>query len=222
MIDKSDSEHPAASSSDLATFCLNLSHGLHAAAQPLAVLRASLDGGRADRMGLDELRSLATISAAEVERLCNLFSLLQLLVNAECVKPNLAATPLLPLLADAAEGVALLFTEGQVSLQTNFAESCHSAMIDRTKTLQALSNVLLVAYSVSRAGDTVRLTASDSGNGVRVTVQNLNSQLDALRAEVQLSMNLAMSNVMHQNGRLTLSLRPFNAQFDLRSAPLER
>ena len=221
MIDKSDSKELAAPSSDLATFCLNLSHGLHAAAQPLAILRASLDGEYTDRLSLDELRKLTTSSAVEVERVCNLFSLLQLLVNAECVKPHLAATPLLPLLADAADGVALLFEQGRVCLKTNFAESCHPVLIDSKKTLQAFSNILLVAYSVSRAGDTVELTSSASVDGVRVTVQNPASESDTFTAEVQLSMHLAEANISHQNGNLTWTLKPFHVDFDLRAAPSE-
>ena len=86
--------------------CLNLSRGLHAAAQPLAILRASLGASQTDRLSLFELRELAANSAAEVERVCTLFSALQQLVSIESVEPHLSPTPIAPLLAHVAvEGI---------------------------------------------------------------------------------------------------------------------
>jgi hypothetical protein len=65
--------------------CSNLSRGIHAAAQPLAVLLASLSKGHTDQLNNDELRELTASSAAEVRRVCTLFSCLQQLVMAESI-----------------------------------------------------------------------------------------------------------------------------------------
>src|SRR5271156_2137174 len=99
------------SSSASEILCSNLAQGIHAAAQPLAVLLASLSKDNTDRMNSDELRELTASSAAEVERVCSLFSCLQQLVMAESIKPQLSPIPLLPLLAHAADSVNLLFQQ---------------------------------------------------------------------------------------------------------------
>ena len=70
----------------------NLAQGIHAVAQPLAVLMASLGKAHTDLMNLDELRELTARSAAQVERACSLFGCLQQLVMAESIKPQLSPT----------------------------------------------------------------------------------------------------------------------------------
>src|SRR5271156_6601873 len=91
--------------------CSNLSHGIHAAAQPLTILLASLSKAHTDRMSTEELRELTANSSQEVQRVCILFGYLQDLVVAESIRPKLSATAIPPLLASAAEGVQLLFQE---------------------------------------------------------------------------------------------------------------
>src|ERR1035438_6254110 len=91
--------------------CSNLSLGLHAAAQPLTILRASLSNPDTDQMSAEELRELTATSAIEVERVCKLFSYLRELVRAENDKPHLSSTPILALLTDAVDGVKLLYEQ---------------------------------------------------------------------------------------------------------------
>jgi hypothetical protein len=96
--------------------CSNLSQGIHAAAQPLTILLASLSNAHTDRMNTEELRELTASSSEEVQRVCTLFRYLQELVIAGSVKPLLSATALLPLLASAAEGVQVLFHRDRMVL----------------------------------------------------------------------------------------------------------
>src|ERR1700749_1592737 len=110
----SSSESPAASEA----LYTNLAQGLHAAAQPLAVLLASLSKGHTDQMNPAELRELTASSAVEVQRVCTLFSCLQQLVMAESIRPQLSPTPVLPLIAYAVEGVNLLFRQDGITLAT--------------------------------------------------------------------------------------------------------
>ena len=91
------------------TLCSSLSKGMHAAAQPLAVLRASLDNIHTDGMSVGELQELVASSTMEVERVCKLFTFMQQLVSAASVKPELFETPILPLLGRVTDGVELLF-----------------------------------------------------------------------------------------------------------------
>jgi hypothetical protein len=106
----------------LEILCSNLSHGIHAAAQPLTILLASLSKAHTDRMSTEELRELTASSSEEVQRVCTLFSYLQELVIAESIKPKLSATAILPLLASAVEGVQLLFHKQGILLSSTVPE----------------------------------------------------------------------------------------------------
>lgn len=195
--------------------------GIHAAAQPLAVLRAGLDGIHTDGMSIGELRELVASSNMEVERVCALFGFMQQIVSAVSIKPDLLETQLLPLLTHATDGVDLLFERDGMFLRSTASDTCLSALINPARTLQALSSVLLVAHSVSKPLDTIELIASSSSSGVvRVVVQNEHSYVDAMNAEQSLNMALAAANIRSQQASLSWSLQPFSVQIDL-NLPLE-
>jgi hypothetical protein len=204
-------ESPSASE----TLYSNLAQGIHAAAQPLAVLLASLSKGHTDRMNSDELRELTASSAVEVQRVCTLFSCLQQLVMTESIKPQLSPTPILPLLAYAADGVNLLFQQDGITLSSVVPDTCPPVLIHRARTLQALSRVLLVAHRLSGARDTVELIASPSANAVQIVVRNLRLSAAVIDAEASLSIAVAVANMRSQQAGLSLSLQPFTVRIDL-------
>ncbi len=177
-------------------------------------------------MSVEELRELAASSAHEVERLCTFFSCLQQLVSTESTKPQLCETPIVPLLAHVADGVNLLFKEDKIFLRSIVSEDCQPVLIDKARTLQALSTVLLIAHAVSRPEDTVELIASSlssnaaSSNAVRVVVQNLTSSVDAMNAETRLSMAFAEANIRSQQAEFSWSLKPFSVRIELQGAPV--
>ena len=207
------------SSSASEILCSNLAQGIHAAAQPLAVLLASLSKDYTDRMNSDELRELTASSAAEVKRVCTLFSCLQQLVMAESIKPQLSPIPLLPLLTYAADGVNLLFQQDGISLRSVLPDTCPPVLIHRARTLQALSRVLLIVHGLSRARDTVELIAAASANVVQIVIQNLNLSAAMINAEARLSMAVAEANMRSQQAGLSLSLQPFTVRIELPRAP---
>ena len=207
------------SSSASETLCSNLAQGIHAAAQPLAVLLASLSKDHTDRMNSDELRELTASSAVEVQRVCTLFSCLQQLVMTESIKPQLSPTPILPLLAYAVDGVNLLFQQDGIALSSVVPDTCPPVLIDRARTLQALSRVLLVAHRLSGAQDTIELIASPSANAVQIVVRNLHLSVAVIDAEASLSIAVAEANMRSQQAGLSLSLQPFTVRIDLPMAP---
>ncbi len=207
------------SSSPSETLYSNLAQGIHAAAQPLAVLLASLSKGHTDRMNSDELRELTASSAVEVQRVCTLFSCLQQLVMTESIKPRLSPTPILPLLAYAVDGVNLLFQQDGITLSAVVPDTCPPVLIHRARTLQALSRVLLVAHRLSGALDTVELTASPSANTVQIVVRNLRLSAAVIDAEASLSIAVAEANMRSQQAGLSLSLQPFTVRMDVPMAP---
>jgi len=213
-------QEPSLPSPELDILCSNLSHGIHAAAQPLTILLASLSKAHTDRMSTEELRELTASSSEEVQRVCTLFSYLQELVVAESIKPKLSATAILPLLASAAEGVQLLFRKQGIILSSTVPETCPLVLINGPRTLRALSSVLLTAHALSSAQDHVEMIASTSIHGMQVVVRNLNLSVASTSAEARLSMAAAEANIRSQQAGFVFSQRPFQVLIDLPKAPL--
>jgi hypothetical protein len=199
--------------------CAKLAQGIHAAAQPLAVLQASLSKGYTARMNCDELRELTATSAVEVQRLCTLFGCLQQLVMAESIKPDLSPMPILPLLAYAADGVNLLFQQDGIALSLVVPDTCPPVLINQARTLEALSRVLLVVRRLSRAQDTIEFIASSSAHAVQIVLRNLHLSVALIDAEASLSIAVAETNMRSQQAALSLSLQPFTVRIDLPIAP---
>jgi hypothetical protein len=196
-----------------------MSRGIHSAAQPLTILLASLAKDQTDRMSLIELRELATRSAMEVGRVCTIFNFLRESIVTESVKPQLSEMPVYPLVAHVTEGFNLLFERDGMFLKSTVADSCRPVMINRERTLQAISRVVLIAHGISHANDTVELTASSSSSHtVKIIVRNVKSYVDAMSEEASLSMVLADANTQSQQGRFLWSLKPFGVQFEFDEA----
>jgi hypothetical protein len=206
---------PGASSAASEKLWTTLAQGIHAAAQPLTVLQASLSKGHADRMSCDELRELTASSAVEVQRVCTLFSCLQQLVMAESIKPQLSPMSILPLLAYAVDGVNLLFQHDEMALSLVVPDACPPVLINQTRTLEALSRMLLVIHRLSGAQDTIDLIASSSPDAVQIVVRNLHLSLSRIDAEASLSIAVAEANMRSQHAGFSLSLQPFTLRMDL-------
>jgi hypothetical protein len=154
---------------------------------------------------------LVSNSAIEVERACALFGYLQELVNVESIEPELLATPLLPLLAHAIEGVDLLFRNSGIFLRSTMPDAGQVIPVNPKRTLAALSSLLLIAHAVSHVGDTVEVIASaNSSDSVHIALANKNGFPAALTTEESLSMALAEANVRSQRATLSWSLKPFS------------
>jgi hypothetical protein len=211
---------PSTPSAALESLCSNLSHGIHAAAQPLTVLLASLSKAHTDRMSTEELRELTASSSEEVQRVCTLFGYLQELVVAESIKPKLSATAILPLLGSAVEGVQLLFHQHGIILSSTVSATCPLVLINGPRTLRALSGVLLTVHALSRAQDHVEMIASTSAHGMQIVIRNLSLSLASTSAEVRLSMAAVEANIRSQQAGFVFSQRPFHVLIDLPKAPL--
>ncbi len=200
--------------------CSNLAHGIHAAAQPLTILLASLNPAHTDQMSTEELRELTASSSEEVQRVCTLFSYLQDLVVAESIRPKLSATAIRPLIASAAAGVQVLFHKQGIILSSTVPETCPLVLINGPRTLRALSSVLLTAQTLSSARDHVEMIVSTSAHGLQIVVRNLNLSLASTSAEARLSMAAAEANIRSQQAGFVFSQRPFHVLIDLPKAPL--
>ena len=218
MTNQTESGKFSASRSSSEILCSNLSMGLHAAAQPLTILRAGLGMGLSSPLSLGELRELAASSSIEVERVCGLFDYLQQLVFVASAKPSLTAAPILPLVARAVDGVCALFEQDGMVLSSMLPDACDPVLIDNVRTHRALSSVLLIVHGLSHARDTVELIVSSSPpNLIRIVVRNLNLYLDALSAEASLSMAIADANIQSQQAGFSWDLHPFSVEIEFQT-----
>lgn len=220
MTSKRETSESSVQRSALKNLCSNLAVGLHAAAQPLTILRANLDRCQSDRRIVSESRELVEDSVMEVMQLCTLFKCMRELVIAESDEPELSAMPILPLLVRVMDGVNLLYIKDGMLLSLMMPDTCQPVLIDRERTLDALTTVLLIAHGMSRAQDTIELIASSrSAKVVQVIVRNVKSYAPEMNAEASLGMALAESNIRSQKAKFSLSLQPFSVQIGLRKAP---
>jgi hypothetical protein len=221
MINQTESGEFSASRSSSEILNSNLSKGLHAAAQPLTILRAGLAMGLASPLSLGELRELAASSYVEVERVCGLFDYLQQLVIVASTKPSLTAAPILPLVANAAEGVSVLFEHDEMVLSSLLPDACDPVLIDSVRTLRALSSVLLIVHGLSHARDTVELIVSSSlPNSIRIVVRNQNLYIAALSEEASLSMAIADANIRSQHAGFSWNLKPFSVEIEFQTVQI--
>jgi len=172
-------------------------------------------------MNIDELRLLTASSAVEVQRVCTLFSSLQQMVMAECIKPQLSLLPVLPLLSYVAEGVELLFQQSHIPFHCTLPENCPHAFVHASRTTQALSRILLVVHGLSYGGGAVELTASSSTSAVHVAISSHETCVTAISAESSLSLAVAETNMRSQGAGYSMTLQPFSVRIDLpRYSPL--
>jgi hypothetical protein len=202
----------------LNALCSNLSEILHAAAQPLTILRASFYEGSTDRMTLEDLREQAARSAREIERVCVFFGFLQELAQIESNRPQLSPTELAPLVDHVVEGVGLLFAKERVHISVNVPSTCGFVLVDPERTSRALLSILLIAHSVSRPTDSVELIASDRNSAIQLIVRNARGNGDAMKVESRIGMNIAQTNFESQRAVLSWCPQPFGVLIELQKA----
>src|SRR5450756_2627989 len=149
MISASKADEPRVVPSPWQVFCENLSETLHAAAQPLTVLQASVTCGNFEAMSKRQLIDAAQGSAFEVDRLCKAFGYMQQFILTESVKPKLNPENLDVVMAEVMQGVEGLFRDAHVTLISQLPSHSQAVLIDGKRSNQALSGALLIACEMS-------------------------------------------------------------------------
>ena len=196
--------------------CSDLIDGMHAASQPLTILRASLGAPDVARQTVEELRKLLWHSSKEVERLCVLFNYLQDFVTVESIKAEPEIEDLSGLLSHTLEGVDLLFAEAGVALSCQRSEEATPyVLVDSSRLEQALCGILLVVLGRAVRGDEVVVRTSARGASVEIIVEAAHAAAAAIVTEARLSMALAAANLRSQSAHMTWKDNPFSVQITL-------
>lgn len=198
-------------------FCANLLKGLHAAAQPLTILRAGLSADCTGRMNLADLREMTDTAAGEIDRLCELFSNLKQLIQAERFPANCTEIALMPLL----EKTLLELRQQIPNLQLSVPESLPPILAEPKDAAQVLTLALRTARAVSDNEGTLELDARPADNTVEIIVRNPSLNLHALTAEYSLAVALAEARMHSQGGSLHCALKPFSVTITFRIAHTE-
>lgn len=209
-------QSPLAPRSSTDALCRDLIDGMHAASQPLTILRASLGSPDVARQPIKELRKLVRRSSQEVERLCILFNYLQQFVTVESIEAEREIQELPGLLRHAIEGVDVLFAEAGIALTCQQSkEPSPLVLVDSCRLEQALSGILLVVLGRAGRGDEVAVSTSTEDASVKIMVDATLADAAALVAETRLSMALAVANMHSQSAHMTWTHQPFAVQITL-------
>ena len=207
--------------------CKDLVQGLHAASQPLTILRASLTSPDIAGKAPEDLQRLLKQSAKEVERLCLLFSYLQQFVLTESIPAESEIEDVPRLLMHAVEGVDVLFAEAGVGLAMYDIERLpRFSLLDSSRFEQALSAILLVVLDKATRGDEVGVARSQHGTSVQIYLRQApaaTAATAAMAADARLSMALAAASLRSQGSELTWQEHPFTAQiaFPITQSPVQ-
>jgi len=198
----------------------HLALGLHAFAQPLAILRAKLYLESIARMDAVELQRLAVDSASQVERLCTLFNYLQEIVLAETTEPKLSKFPVSEVLESVVDGVDLWFRDAGITLAIQTDEVYDVILADRVKLSQTISSLAVLMHGLSKSGDSVTLTARPESSCTEIRFANSNVEGANLNAESRLRLALVETNVRKQHGTFVLHAEPFELRLRVPNAPI--
>jgi len=206
---------------DTDSFYSNLSESLHAAAQVLTVLQLSHDAERIRAMGRVELIEHALNSGGEVERLCVVLGYLQQFVSIRRSSPKLANVDVSNLIADAIDGLTMLYRDGGIALIVRTNDQHPHVWINATKLCQALGGILLIAYETANRGDTVELEMQCTEDSVQLQLRKSGMQPSSIDTDMSLRVAIAEANIRAQGGTFSWRMDPFVVEIGLRMASSE-
>jgi hypothetical protein len=187
----------------------NLTHGMHAMAQPLTVLRSAVAACSMPGVTAEAREFYLNVSSEQVERACAQFlSMRELLIASQnpaaCLPIDLSE--LLSFLAESQEEIC---AESGVEIEIVASETLRPILGDKERTLQSLVALLRIAVSLSKTGDTVLLLVTSCMGTIALTVQNEHTHGRNLSSSERLNLSLAETNIRSQNGNYELMADPF-------------
>lgn len=209
---------PAAGSpEDVKLLYADVAMGLHAASQPLTVLRAGLCPKNIQVMTRAELLEFAETCAEAVEQTCLLFNLIRELVDTDAMRGGVHPIDLNSVLHEIRESYKPDFEEDGIELRCSCDAPAAAVLGHRFLTLRALTIALHLVRSVSVRGDRVVVRGRDAGSVYEIAVE-ANNGLRAPNADVSLNLSLMRSVLRRQEATFTYEPDPFYLRLQLKQA----
>jgi signal transduction histidine kinase len=193
----------------------NLSDALHALAQPLTILRASLWASTSPGISATEHQRYLNSSAKQVDRACDLFRCLQEFVHVSKDPAACAPVELSNLLFPIIEDQKVLLHDLGAELKVVVPEGIPAVSIDKVRTEQALFAILQIANSLTAAGDVLEVSVFLRDERVEIVIQNQNACATRLTALDRLSLALAEAKLHSQQGEYEYSEGSFGVRLTL-------
>lgn len=207
--------------SDPAKFYEDIANGLHAMAQPLTILRASMEVlSLPASAGIDQRRYME-ISAAQLERTCNLFTRVQDLVTARYVEAQKQRYELwaviAPLIDDHRNRLQASGTGIAVANQGPWAP----ILGDVERTEQAIAAILQISAEMVERGDVIEISTASPSGFLELVIENTRQNRKTMSSSARLSLALAEENILSQQGKYAFSKDPFRVSLALPVEKLE-
>lgn len=193
---------------DSGKFFGDLANGLHALAQPLTILRASMEVlALPPSAGVDQRRYLE-ISTSQLERTCELFTCVQDLVAVKLVEAQKKPFDLWALIAPLIEAHKGQLQASGVAIAVARQEACCAIVGDPGRTEQAIASALQMAAELASRGDVIEVSAAQGGGFAELTLRNTCRHGRNLDSSARLSVALAEANVLSQGGKYKFAEDP--------------
>jgi hypothetical protein len=191
-------------------FLANMAEGLHTLAQPLTILRASVNASAMPNLNPAKQQHYLEISLQQIERACVVFDSLQELVIASQAQGHRAAIDLPALVARAVDLRRTTFQASGVEIRMIEQDWLPYAFGDEARTLQALGCGLEIAASLCAPGDIVELLVDCHDGHIESTIRNDRNHGRLISSAQRLSLLLAETNILNQQGKWSFIADPFS------------
>jgi hypothetical protein len=200
---------------DSGKFFGDLANGLHAMAQPLTILRASMEVlALPPSAGVDQRRYLE-ISTSQLERACHLFTCVQDLVAVKIVEAQKKQFDLWELITPLIEGQKGILQASGVAIAVARQEACCAILGDPGRTEQAVAAALQMAAELASRGGVIEVSAAQGGGFAELTLRNTSRHGRSLDSSARLSVALAEANVLSQGGKYEFAEDPLRVSMAL-------
>lgn len=201
-----------------ANLCADLANGLHAMAQPLTVLRAAM-GALILREQIEPAnRRYYEMSAQQVERLCDLMSGVQSLLDLHQSAPACDILDLWSLVGPIVDEQRIALQKLNLQIEASTPDRLWQIVADPSKTEQAVRAALLAAAALSVPNGTIEVEILTHNRSARLAVRCRESKRSPDSSD-RLRLSIADVGMRSQGGLFTISEAPFciSLSFPLKS-----
>ena len=177
-----------------------LANGLHAMAQPLTILRGALGAMSLAAPCVSSQDRYLEMSNKQMDRLCDMMSGLQGLLDAALFEVQCRATDVWEAVEPAVEEVGASLQDSGIRIETTRPDRPVSAVADAARLEQSVRAALKTAASLSHRDDVLQLEILEQDDAAEVRVQAGSARGKRLGSPDRLSLALVEANTRSQRG----------------------
>jgi hypothetical protein len=180
-----------------------LANGLHAMVQPLTIVRGALGALSLSQAVPPEQARYLEMSSAQIDRMCELMSSLQSLLEASQYQADCVTVSIWELIEPILEEIGPVLEQSGVRIVADKPAKPQEPMFaiaDPARTESAFRAALKTVASVASRGDVVQVYILPRNGFVDATIQIANRHGKNLSSAHRLSLALAQANIRSQQG----------------------